>query len=203
MEKKNFPVLGCLLLLILIGGLVFGGIKGYNWIKDEYFSYWVGPDGEREHEYVKVGGARIVGADGSHIELFNNPEAKDPTWQILKQFLRQDKTDQHLYDENSFVCADFAEMLHNNAENAGIRAAFVSVALDDSSPNHALNAFNTTDRGLIYIDDTGVEQGGLSADKTVDVVNDRQYVPESIFPNPGYESQWQSLGTISNIWIQW
>jgi len=165
--------------------------------------YWRGLDGEKIQEYVEFNGARIVGADGHYVELSNSPQARNPTWQALEQFLWQDTTDQHLYNENSFVCADYAEMLHNNAEKAGIRAAFVSIDLSSSSSGHALNAFNTTDRGLIYIDDTGTERGGLNADKTVNLANGSAYIPISIFPNPGYESQWESLGTVTGIRIQW
>jgi hypothetical protein len=201
--KETFPVFGYFLLLILVGGLVFGGFQGYNWIKDKYFSYWVRPNGEREHEYVEQGGARLVGADGNYIELFNNPEAHDPTWWELEEFLRQGTTDQHLYNLTSFVCADFAEMLHNNAEKAGIRAAYVCIDLLSYSEGHTLNAFHTTDQGLIYIDDTGTETGGINADKTVILVKGSEYVPVSIFQNLGYEPQWDSLGIVTDIWVQW
>lgn len=53
------------------------------------------------------------------------------------------------------VCADFAERLHNKAEMAGIRAGYVTVDFADSDSGHALNVFKTTDRGRVYIDDTG------------------------------------------------
>jgi hypothetical protein len=58
------------------------------------------------------------------------------------------------YNDNSFVCADFAEMLHNNAEKAGWRAAWVGIDLAGSEGGHALNAFQTTDEGLVYADCT-------------------------------------------------
>jgi len=53
------------------------------------------------------------------------------------------------------VCGDFAETLHNKAEAAGIRTAFVHIELDDEDTGHALNAFHTTDKGLVFIDCTG------------------------------------------------
>jgi hypothetical protein len=40
---------------------------------------------------------------------------------------------------------------------AGIRCAYVSVVL--STGLHALDAFQTTDKGLVYIDDTGATPG--------------------------------------------
>ena len=35
------------------------------------------------------------------------------------------------------------------------RAAFVAVLFSDNEAGHALNAFRTTDRGLVYVDCTG------------------------------------------------
>ena len=54
----------------------------------------------------------------------------------------------------AFVCADFAEAIHNNAEAVGIRAGWVSLTFEGTSEGHALNAFETADRGLVYIDCT-------------------------------------------------
>jgi len=59
----------------------------------------------------------------------NNPDARNPSWKQLKNFLQKDLTDRIEYDEDSFVCADYAEMLHNSAEKAGWRTAFVVVEL--------------------------------------------------------------------------
>lgn len=92
--------------------------------------------------------------DGEPVVLYENDYAADPSWEQLKQFVVNDATDEQPYIADSFVCADFAAMLHNRAEAAGIRTAYVSVEFTDG-PGHALNAFNTTDQGLIYIDCTG------------------------------------------------
>ncbi len=53
------------------------------------------------------------------------------------------------------ICSDFAEMLHNNAEIHGIRAGYVSITLAGSTSGHAIDVFNTTDKGLVFVDDTG------------------------------------------------
>jgi uncharacterized membrane protein len=82
-----------------------------------------------EESWVLIGNARIVGADGKPVVVVNNPSAKNPSWSQLVNFLKQDPTDKYYYDDNSFVCADFAEMLHNNAEKAGWRTAYVSIEL--------------------------------------------------------------------------
>lgn len=91
---------------------------------------------------------------GAPIRLYENPQAMDPSWSQLRSFMLTDDTDKQPYIPDVFVCADFAALLHNRAEAAGIKAAYVSVDFTDG-PAHAINAFNTTDRGLVYIDSTG------------------------------------------------
>jgi hypothetical protein len=160
-----------------------------------------------EH-YVLVRGAILVGADGHCITIKNNPNAVDPSWEQLKSFLLKDNTDQIPYDFGKFVCADFAERLHNNAELAGIKAAYVCVYLGPCSyyltgGGHALNAFQTNDRGLIYIDCTGFKPG-INADKIVDVTVGKEYIPQSIFPQPGWSSIWGDMGKVEDIeTIEW
>lgn len=170
---------------------------------------WIGTNGETEHEYLW-----LLGGDGKQIELFNNPQAHDPSWDELIVFLASDTTDKHVYIYGSFVCANFAEMLHNNAEVVGIRAAYVLIDLSGytdpynlgipSSTSHALNVFNTTDKGLVYIDDTApISYYPCSADKKVTLLIGSEYIVESIFPCYGWDSIWDSLGTVTNIDIQW
>jgi len=92
-------------------------------------------------------------ASGSEVCLVNYKNATDPTWDELIAFLHSDDTDEQLYIEDSFVCADFTEMVHNNAEASGIKAAYVGVDFVEGE-GHALTAFNTTDKGLVYVDCT-------------------------------------------------
>jgi len=105
--------------------------------------------------YIYEDGKILVGADGEPIELINNPNATNPTYAMLVDFIKEDSTDEHLYSIFSYVCSDFAEDVHNNAEAAGIRTAWVSIDFEGNDEGHALNAFETTDRGLVYIDCTG------------------------------------------------
>jgi hypothetical protein len=91
---------------------------------------------------------------GEPLKLHENALARDPSWQELRTFVLNDSTDEHQYVPDSFVCADFAAMLHDRAEAVGMRTAYVSVDFADG-PGHALDAFQTTDRGLIYVDCTG------------------------------------------------
>jgi hypothetical protein len=88
------------------------------------------------------------------INLVENPNAADQTWAQLKAFITADKTDERTYVPGIYMCGAFAEDVHNNAEAAGIKAAWVSIDFQDGSAGHALNAFETTDKGLVYVDCT-------------------------------------------------
>ncbi len=95
-----------------------------------------------------------AGGDGEPLRLYENALAKDPTWAQLRQFVMFDNTDEQPYIPDEFVCADFAAMLHNRAEMAGMKTAYISIDFTEG-PAHALNAFDTADRGVVYIDCTG------------------------------------------------
>lgn len=109
--------------------------------------------------YVYTNGAIECGGDGEPIELINNPDATNPSYaQLIAFIIIEDTTDTNPYIEKgaaAYVCADFAEDVHNNAEEAGIRTAWVGIEIEGDEEGHALNAFETTDRGLVFIDCTG------------------------------------------------
>jgi hypothetical protein len=173
---------------------------------------------------------------GNFIVLINNKNATDPSYSQLLDFLRSDNTDQYPYiltnrSLNSYygtaeshvdlkniqniidgtavpgnpdVCADFAERLHNDAEMAGIRCAYVS--LDLSVGGHACNAFQTTDRGLIYVDDTGTYQDPhpLRSVKTIDQITVGQsYIPVALFSEFGWSKVYDSVGTVNSYEVFW
>ncbi len=104
---------------------------------------------------------------------------------------------------NPDVCADFAERLHNDAEMDGIRCAYVSLAL--STGSHAIDAFQTTDRGLVYVDDTGwaSEPHPNRAVKIADPIIGQQYITTALFPETGWEDSTQNMGTVTNVEIIW
>jgi uncharacterized phage infection (PIP) family protein YhgE len=85
----------------------------------------------------------------------DNPQAVNPTWNQLTTFIAQDKTDQHAYNINSFNCVNYATTVYNNAETSNIEAATVTMNLQNSAAGHAVNAFITSDYGLVYVDCTG------------------------------------------------
>jgi hypothetical protein len=153
--------------------------------------------------HVVVDGKTLVGADGEPIELSRNSEAKDVDWDQLKQFLSSDQTDSIRYKDSTFVCGDFAETLFNNAEKAGIRAGYVVIDFEPGTPGHACNVFRTTDRGMVYIDDTGTTMGTVNADKTVDIAVGKSYCPVSVFSSTFHEVTWECLGTVSHFDVIW
>ena len=143
------------------------------------------------------------------------PALKDPTWNQLLSFLQADNTDALPYVYPTFVCDNFAFTLQANAKKAGWRCAKVTLDMTGYAdpyhlgiaPNagHACNAFQTTDRGLIFIDDTGPIMQyphPPNNDTIVTVVVGQRYVPQFLFPNGGW-SVADNMGTVTGIHINW
>jgi hypothetical protein len=112
--------------------------------------------------YIYENGAVLVGGDDKPIELINYPNTGNISYAELLTFIKNDPTDQLLYINRGqsseiipFVCSDFAETLHNNAEVAGIRSGYVGIDWQNGGLGHAVNVFETTDMGIVYIDCTG------------------------------------------------
>lgn len=157
-----------------------------------------------------LSGYKMVDGESRDIVLIGNPNATNTTYAELITFLLNDNTHEQVYSYPSFVCSNFAEMLYFHAEKAGINAGYVNLELSSYISSytsgcgysaggfHACNVFNTTDRGLIFIDDTGTEEGD-SEQTTVDVSIGQLYQPISIFSN----TDWCPMGYIQNYNIVW
>lgn len=165
---------------------------------------WTGPDGESL--VVRPNAAK---PGGISVELVNNPGARDPSFRQLTEFLRTDPTDRRPYKDGLWVCACYAEQLHNRSEKAGIRCAFVTVDLGKVQGLHTLNAFRTLDRGLVFVDCTSSQRthdggGPDNDDKVVDVRIGREYVPRYLFPSKGWREWCESMGVVQmNPIIDW
>ena len=92
---------------------------------------------------------------GIPVSLINNQYAVNPSWEQLLAFIALDPTDKMTYIDDIVVCSRFAQEVHNNAEKAGFRAAWVALGLSDYPDGHACNAFMTTNKGLVFVDCTG------------------------------------------------
>jgi len=73
-----------------------------------------------------------------------------PEYKELQAFLADDNTDSNQYIADEYTCFDYAADLNNSAESIGIRAAYVSIRSRKWA--HALVAFDTIDKGLVYIE---------------------------------------------------
>lgn len=76
---------------------------------------------------------------------------KDPTYREMMSFLRADDTDKAEYIKGKYECTGFATDLCNSAETEGIRCAYVTLKFPGGN-GHAIVAFNTIDKGLIYVE---------------------------------------------------
>jgi len=125
------------------------------------------------------------------VELVDNPAAVNPTFSELIAFLAEDKTEQHEYILNEYDCSQFSRDVHNNAEEAGIRAAEVQLWFETTDSGHALNAFITTDYGLVYVDCT------RAPDTIARVKLDKDYRALETYSvsgqNPRNDAWWDSL----------
>lgn len=124
----------------------------------------------------------------------NRYETHDPTYWEVVNFISVDKTDQIPYEDKIFDCSSFAQVVNNNAEDKGIRCAYI--VLEFSQTAHTLIGFNTTDRGMVYIEpqhDHWVENLEVG----------RDYFTECIIPDSGYYYAEDPDDTIEKILIYW
>src|SRR5271157_5266458 len=138
---------------------------------------------------------------GSTVQITVYRDVSDPSYNQLTNFLYSDNTVDDTYIPGSYVCVNFAVHLYENAESHGIRGHLIDIGLDNS-PGHMIDAFDTTDRGIIYIDATGntVEQkmrGSPSIPTTVNVAVGQNYIAQYLFPSGGWYCT--SLGTINKV----
>lgn len=173
---------------------------------------WRGPDGERLESAVFSGdstfapmSAKIAKADGSLVRLSNSMTARDPeSRDQLYRFLRRDRTDEVPYEPGRFVCADFAERLHNEAESAGLRCGYVTLTFE-SGEGHASNVFRLQDGTMVFVDCTnsrtaGGAEGPRSHDNVVRVGVGLEYIPQPIVDMP---FTFRSMGVVRDFDIQW
>jgi hypothetical protein len=90
-------------------------------------------------------------------------ELRNPTWSELKIFLGMDDTNTMIYND-SFDCSGFAIELFKRARNVGLNCGFAEVAYSENISGHMMNAFRTSDMGIIFVDVTG-DVNGDGADK--------------------------------------
>jgi hypothetical protein len=75
---------------------------------------------------------------------------RNPSHSELRDFLFSDNTNMNKFISGEYVCYDFVAEMVNNAEAAGIRAAYVRIR--SANWVHALTAFETVDRGIVFVE---------------------------------------------------
>jgi uncharacterized protein YxeA len=75
----------------------------------------------------------------------------NPSYQEMMDFLSEDTTNSIPYVPNEYMCTDYAAQVNNNAEAKGIRCAIVYI-LNKENVGHTIVAFQTTDRGLQFVE---------------------------------------------------
>ena len=131
--------------------------------------------------------ARLAAIKSDRLRLYN------PTLKEATEFMTEDKTDSNRYVDNKYVCSHFAADVNNNAEELGIRCAFVDVRFPGSS--HAIVAFDTVDEGMVFFDP-------ITDDRVRPAIGKRYW--QCVEPRPGYYYEEPFFDdTITDIVIIW
>lgn len=104
-----------------------------------------------------------------HPDKTDNPEATAVSFAELEEWLENYSTLDYPAD---YGCEEYALTLHDAAEADGIRAAIVLIRVGSGfEPFHAINAFSTTDEGIIYVDSAlGWDLGKCAIAELIDSV---------------------------------
>ncbi len=100
----------------------------------------------------------------------------DPTYEMMAAFLENDPTSDREYHIEDYNCTDFSADVKASAAMLGMRCAYVNIYFPNGS-GHAIVAFDTTDRGLVFIEPQTNEEVNLRAGRSYNA---------SIIPRPGY-----------------
>jgi hypothetical protein len=141
-----------LAILMLCGGSLFlGYVRGYQ--KGHAGSYTQAYSQGKDEGYQAgyQSGYQAGYKPGTEQKTSSGYTLQNPTYQEMKTFLAQDSTNVNNYVEDQYVCVDFAAAVNNNAKAKGIHCAVVDIFYPDGY-GHTIVAFDTTDRGLIYIE---------------------------------------------------
>ena len=126
----------------------------------------------------------------------NNYDLHDPTYNEVVSFITQDKTNDEEYIEGVFDCEQFSQQVNTNAENIGIRCAYVVIYFDGTDAGHGIVGFNTVDQGMIYIEPQSDEWV-----ENLTVGND--FWTDCIVPNGNYYYEDSPNDTVKEVLLFW
>jgi hypothetical protein len=108
-------------------------------------------------------------------------DIRDPTYAEMLNFISADRTNYNQYVDSSYVCHDFSSDVDRNAYKVGYRCywAFIEFGETNVSAGHTAVAFNTTDRGIIFIEP--------QSDRIINVRVGQPYWDRSYYQVPSYD----------------
>jgi hypothetical protein len=144
-----------------------------------------GGAGKRRLSYVRVFTrywnfvfvAAMVLALVSTLAVGGKASLRNPSYQEALDFVSRDGTDERPYNRE-WACAAFAKDFKTSANKAGWICGYVVVYFPDGY-SHALNAFNATDRGLVFIEP--------QSDEVVSLTAGEPYWNRARYMSPGYD----------------
>lgn len=119
----------------------------------------------------------------------------DPTYSEVMTFIRDDKTERKTYVEDTFTCTHYSLAVNNNSEKNGIRCAIVTVKLSGGE-GHALVAFNTTDKGLLFIEPQSDEKVNLE-------IGEDYWADCVVVKSSRYYYEPDSDNIVTNYYLSW
>lgn len=93
--------------------------------------------------------------NGTAIEITENRRAADPSYALLISYLSDYGAPRGKY-ETGHICSSYTVELHDTAERMGIKAHVVLVYFNGVVDPHSIVAFDTKEKGRVYIDWTGL-----------------------------------------------
>ena len=139
---------------------------------------------ELEEKYLEI----IDIYNGTRYNLHN------PSFSEARYFMNNDDTNEIPYEAVNFTCAHYSQRANNNAEDMGISCAVVILNFNLSS--HAIIAFNTTDRGMVYFEPQ-------TDDIVVNLEIGNDYWTDCVINDPGWYYIDDSDDTIKSIMTYW
>lgn len=179
-----------LLVIIVVIGAIFCFLwftGSLGWLADVSLPGWL------------EAGLNGVSVPGNYA-MASRIGAKNPTYDELVEFIKRDQTDKTPYQADKYTCFNYAMDVHNNAEAAGIRAGvvFLNQNSEWAINRHALNVFETVDKGLIFIDCTCYDMRAY-------VAVGESYSLEPIYSGAIDDNMfvWSFVGTVNDLRIYW
>jgi hypothetical protein len=170
MSKLRLAIIACVLITLATSGFMAGTLNESAINATECANQWHdgysrgfkdGSNGSNLFTQGNQSGYEQGYAAGVKYMADSTYTLRDPSYAEMMDFLKGDKTDQNRYDESSYVCYDFARDVCNHAMDLRLRCGFVYITFRNAISSrlqalptsaHAIVCFNTTDKGLIFIE---------------------------------------------------